>query len=343
MAVQELAGLQSISSRAAAALREAWRYVGARPPVEEKLAKLDFLIPGSPNDAFYSQIAFFRLALDSLGGAFREARVVAVLAAEVIVPLPSHWAKYYERIEVEWADPAEFRRLGHAAPGDRRFQLFRSDADLVVFCDADTVMMRAWPGVASCIARKPALAGVIAHYHFPWSKSTGVPARDWQIFAREILGREIALDYQYTLQDPTFADRCPFYINFGFFAGPPELISKFYATYRKIRPEVARVLENHFCGQLALALAIADLKAPVLALPMRYNFPNDERADRMYPRDVKRITLLHYLRNDRFDRHIVFTGQEQFHSFLSLELQGSNAAFQQFVARLTAGRYPFSR
>ena len=40
--------------------------------------KLDFLLCGSANDAFFSQIAFFRLCLNALGGVYSDARVVAV-------------------------------------------------------------------------------------------------------------------------------------------------------------------------------------------------------------------------------------------------------------------------
>jgi hypothetical protein len=50
--------------------------------------KIDVLIPASPNDNFYSQIAMVRVALDSLGGAYRDARVVAVLGDKAVVPLP---------------------------------------------------------------------------------------------------------------------------------------------------------------------------------------------------------------------------------------------------------------
>jgi hypothetical protein len=52
--------------------------------------RLDFVIPASPNDGFYSQIAFFRLALDRLGGIYRQARLVAVLK---MVRLTAAWSK----------------------------------------------------------------------------------------------------------------------------------------------------------------------------------------------------------------------------------------------------------
>lgn len=306
--------------------------------------KLDFLIPGSPNDGFFSQIAFFRLALDSLGGAYRDARLVAVFGHETPMSLPSQWAPYFKNIDVHWADPSEVRRRDSAAQADKRFELFRPDADLVVLCDADTVIMRSFSGVASWLARKPALAGVIAHSRFPWTQSTGDSRQDWRAIAMAILGREIPCNHRYTLQGrPDAVDRCPFYINYGFFAGPPALMCRFYPRYREIRTKVVELLCNEFSGQVSLSLAVCALDLPTVALPMRFNFPNDPLADARYSRDMERIVMLHYLRLTHFNRQKIFTSAEEMRMFLSLNLQGSNRKFQSFVRNLTGGDYPFER
>ncbi len=304
--------------------------------------KLDFLIPGSPNDAFLSQIAFFRLALDALGEVYRRARVVAVLGDEKIVPIPVRWSRYFQRIEVEWADPAEFKRRGYVAQGDRRYELFRPDADMVILCDADTAVMRALPGLAASLIVEPAFVGVIAHYHFPWADSTGEPERDWDRLAASLLGREMALEYRYSLQDPAIANRCPFYVNYGFLAGPPALMSRFFQAYRAMVSRVHRIVANHFSCQVTIPLAIAESGLPATALPMRYNFPNDPKAEALYPDELGRIVVLHYLRTSHFDRHNVFTEKDKFEEFLGLELAGSNREFQTFVRKLTAEHYPFS-
>jgi len=304
--------------------------------------KIDFLIPGSPNDAFFSQIAFFRLALDALGEVYRRARVVAALGDETIVPIPSRWSRYFERIEVEWVDPAEFRRRGYLAQVDRRCDLFRPDADMVIFCDADTALIRALPGLAASLVDEPALLGVIAHYHFPWADSTGEPERDWERLAASLLGREIALEHRYSLQEPALANRCPFYVNYGFLAGPPALFARFSEAYRAMVPRVHRVLGNHFSSQVTIPLAIAELGLPARALPMRYNFPNDPQADALYPYELGRIVVLHYLRTSQFDRQHVFAEKDAFERFLGLDLAGSNREFQTFVRNLTAEHYPFA-
>jgi hypothetical protein len=86
-------------------------------------AGVEFLLCGSPNDAFYSQIAFFRLSLDRLGEQSRAARVVAVFGAVECPPLPERWAPYFERIEVYYVSGETFRRKQLFAASDRRFEL----------------------------------------------------------------------------------------------------------------------------------------------------------------------------------------------------------------------------
>jgi hypothetical protein len=76
---------------------------------------------------------------------------------------------------------------------------------------------------------------------------------------------------------------------------------------------------------------------------MRFNFPNDRRADRVHGAELDRAVLIHYLRNDLFDRHRIFSEQPAFDQFLSMKLEGSDRIFQDRVAQVTGGRYPFAR
>jgi hypothetical protein len=325
--------------------------------------KLDFLIPASPNDGFFSQIAFFRLALDALGGMYRKARVVAVFGDETVSALPSKWVSHFRNIEVAWVPPEVFKRKGYGAQGDHRYELFRPNADLVILCDADTVIMRSFTWTIARLVLTQSLAGVIAHYH-AWALPLCVSgedwatisphdsARHWNIISKAVIGREIPLPHRYALQDPTDAGLCPFYINYGFFAGPPKIMSKFYARYREIRPKVVEIIGQGFCGQVSVSLTVNDLGLRTTALPMRFNFPNIPIADALYPKDLNSIVTFHYLRDSQvvigrpfsesqFHRQTVFTSAEQMARFLDLSLVGSERSFQKFVLKLTGGRYPF--
>ena len=90
-----------------------------------------------------------------------------------------------------------------------------------------------------------------------------------------------------------------------------------------------------------LIYQLLDLGLPVRALPMRWNFPNDPIADRMYPQELEHVVFLHYLRGQAFRRDRVFADAQAFARFLDRPVEGSNAVFQRAVARITGGRYPF--
>jgi hypothetical protein len=304
--------------------------------------KLDFIIPASPNDAFFSQLAMFRLSLDMLGGPYRDARLVAVLGDDVRSPLPERWQPHFERIEIVWAEPHVFQRIGYRAQGDHRFEAIRPEADLVVLCDADTLLLRMFAQEVFELAQRDAIGGVIAHYHFPWGDTSGEAHADWNNIARQVIGTGIDTPYHYTLLDQDAPGSCPFYINLGLLIGSPRSLHALNDSCKAIRVSVRNILNNYFDAQVTLALAVAQRSLRATALPMRYNFPNDPIADRKYASELDEICLIHYLRTERFDRHKIFAENEAFEAFLELDLSGSERLFQKFVIDLTGGKYPFA-
>ncbi len=317
---------------------------------------VEFLFCGSPNDAFYSQIAFFRLSLDRLGDASRAARVVAVFGAEECPPLPERWIPYFSRIEVQYACGDIFRRKQVFAASDRRFDLMGRDARCSCLCDADTVLVRPLPAsFLDELNRDPAVCGVVAHYPFPIEVDTrrvGVPgglypgmpqAAAWNALGEATLGRQPERVLRYTLFEDANDDRCPFYVNYGFLAGPPNLLRQLYRTMSEIQPIIERIIGGVFVGQIAIALAVESAGIPWRALPIRFNFPNDRNADRRHPAELDQVVLVHYLRNTVFDRHRIFAERTAFDQFLSMDLEGSDRILQKHVAYVTGGRYPFGR
>jgi hypothetical protein len=97
-----------------------------------------------------------------------------------------------------------------------------------------------------------------------------------------------------------------------------------------------------FSHQASLALAILQTQVPRLAIDIRYNFPNDVRADDLYPDDLADDRTIHYLRTTEFDRRQIFVDADAFDRFLALPLAGSNAVMQQRVRELPGRRYPFA-
>ena len=313
----------------------------------DAMTKLEFLTCGNHTDAFLSQIAVRRLMLDSLGGDYASARLVLCVGGSERAPLPMRWQQHFERIEVVWAEGNEYRLHGDLAQSNLVYQLIDDLADISFVCDADTLLLRPLPSdFINTMTRHPALTGCIAHYPPPMIDFRSRPpqvissARElWEILGQKTLGRRIDLPFHYTLQEEPEA--CPFYINLGFFAGTPSLFREYYPMYSALIPRVKEVLHNDFYEQIALTLAIESLTLPTRTLPIRFNFPNDPKADALYPDDAAGILNIHYLRTNAFDRHQIFSTEQGFDKFMSLPMAGSNAIFQERIREITGGVYPF--
>jgi hypothetical protein len=311
--------------------------------------KLEFFVCGSPNAAFYSQAAMFRLALDSFGGDFARARLVLCLGAHERQPLPARWEPHFRAIEVQWAPVDSF--LEHGDGSYHVYDLVDPGADLSFVCDADTLPLRPLPAdfLAGLLA-EPAIAGVLAHRMPPRHDAKGRDLRHldvrgfWAHLGREVTGAEPDLHYELPLPLPPqrHLDPSPFYLNYGFIAATPALFRALHEQLDIVQPRVREVLDNDFYMQLAIPMAVQRGALPTRVLPMRYNFPNDPLADAAYPDELAQVVVVHYLRTERFDRHRIFATAQAFNAFLALQLSGSDAVFQGFVRGLTGGRYPFA-
>lgn len=296
--------------------------------------KLDFLICGAPTDAFLSQIAFFRLSLDNLGGCYKKARLVASFGDHSVQKIPKRWEHYFKNIDIEWSHPIGAVNLNYSAQHYHRFKVFRPDADMVIICDADTVLIRPFPELIKMCIQAPALFGVIAHYHMTTDK-------DWQEIANAVIEKPVKIKYKYTLEAVDSLPSAPFYINYGFLASTPSLLNKLYNKDIQLIDSIIEQVGPLWASQVSVALASEALNLPSYALPMRYNFPNDKKADKLYPNELDDIVLVHYLRNTNYNRHKIFSNEKEFNHFISLDLDGSDKVFQQHVLKLTDATYPF--
>jgi hypothetical protein len=312
--------------------------------------KIEFLLCGSANDAFYSQAAMFRLFLDRHGGIYRDARLVMSLDCGELPPLPERWKPYLDRVEFH-AAPVDRHVLingEHVDFGDSRlhsYTLADDSADLSFVCDADTLLLRPFDPafLDELISQQPMVAAVTGHTPPPLVDINGRPMADtdpvrfWQRLFQETLGRPAPLRLRYSL----FDGDCPFYINYGLVATTPAIMHRLHAALVAVEARVRAVLDSMYYGQLAMAVAVESLDLPVRSLPMRFNFPNDPRAETRWPRELPEVHLLHYQRTVVFNRHHVFASAAAFAEFLALPLDGSDAFFRQAIVAATGGAYPF--
>jgi hypothetical protein len=306
--------------------------------------KLCFLIPASPTDGFCGQIAMWRRALDDLGGIYQQARVVAVFGDSAGTAIPRRWFPHFARITVHHITPAAFEANGYHAQADARWELVPEDCDLALFADADVMILRPIDELLARVELEQAIAGAIAHLPFPVGPETD-PERAWSELAHALLGGDIPFEHEHTLvrsSESASTRRCPFYVNFGLVVVPRSLVDPIGKQFRALRPLVApRLRSPDFAGQVALTLAVHSQDVPRLAMELRYNFPNDQRAEVLHADDAADLRVIHYLRTDRFDRQRIFGSADAFDAFLGLPLEGSEAVFQARVHTLTDGVYPF--
>lgn len=306
--------------------------------------KYDFLIAASLTDGFCGQIAFFRLCLNALGGDYAQARLVAVFGDPPQEEVPKHWQAHFDGIEVAWvySKTGDPHAEGYAAQHLKRFDLIRPDCDLAILCDADVAPMRPFKELADRLIERSALGGVIAHFHFPMEgRKEKLPDVDWPMISNAILGYELDRPYRYTLKPAATPPQAPFYINYGVFAGPPHILKAFHAAEQELRAALQAQVGPWWGPQISVPLAAAKAGLATDALPMRYNFPNDPRAEAQYPRQMRNVVFMHYLRMKHFRRDCIFASKDAFDRFIAKPLEGSDAIFQEHVRRITGGVFPF--
>jgi hypothetical protein len=302
--------------------------------------KVAFLIAGSPTPAFYSQVAAGAAALRALPWSRWEAASYLYLGGNVGCEELDGWLPHLADVALSVVAQSRFAREGDWAQSDDVFALAPRDADVLVAMDADVLPVGPLEEILDVIAEGELVAGTPAHYPFP---GTASPSDDWERVADGLVSG-LDFEYEYTLaRYPEPRDnRIPFYLNFGFVLFSRPAFEKLVPPFLALRPTVAsRMSDADFSAQVALALAMAKTRVGALPLPMRFNFPNDAIAEQLYPEELDAVKAFHYLRTDRFDRHVIFASPDEYARFLKLPLSGVNRSFQDAVRRLLGDRYPF--
>ena len=286
----------------------------------------------------------FRRSLDALGGMYENAAVEVTFGDERIRPLPNRWVPHFNRITTHYVDPARYVVDGYFAQIDQRWSNIEREYDIVVFADADTMVLRRFDELVERLLDEPAVAGTIAHYPLPHRPGEN-PAEIWQSLALEFVGQRVELGYSHTLvaeTQPVSKRQCPFYVNFGFVCVSGQLLRTLRDAYLPLRSAVAgKLAKPYFAGQVALTLAAYAKRLPRIALDLKYNFPNDPVAEAMHHSSLIDMRVIHYLRTRHFDRQRIFGSRRSFDEFLDLPLRGSEQVFQDHVRQLTDSAYPF--
>jgi hypothetical protein len=304
------------------------------------------LVAASPTPAFYSQLAMLELAFRKLHWRRWRPSLHAYLAGTRDAFADASWLPRLHGITLHWTADSDFARDGDWAQSDDVFRHAPQDADLIIAMDADTLPVADLEDVLDSVVDAGSVAGVIAHYRTSSDALPGESVREsWMRLADGLTNVELNFEFEHTLMAtdaPVEHRLSPFYLNFGVVFFPRKTFQPIAERYLAIRPRlIDRMRDPDFSGQVALTLAIADAGVSTRALPMRYNFPNDPVAERMYPGELAQVVVYHYLRTAEFDRHEIFVDSTRYARFLDAPLSGVNRAFRDAVREIAGSSYPF--
>jgi hypothetical protein len=251
----------------------------------------------------------------------------------------AEWRPRLRDVDIVWSSEKRHEQEGDWAQCDEVMRLAPRDADVILTLDADIFPVASIEDLLDEVVETDSVAGVMAHYPFP---GAGSPEA-WEEIASGLIDSPLEFAFRYTLTDQSEREsRAPFYVNFGFVAFSRSAYERLVLPYLALRPIVVNRLQNpYFAAQVALTLAITATRVRTWALPMRYNFPNDPRAEQLYPSELERVVVFHYLRTDQFDRQKIFMTAESYSRFLSLPLEGVNETFRSAVVSRVGKDFPF--
>jgi glycosyltransferase involved in cell wall biosynthesis len=296
---------------------------------------LEIRVPISPKPYFFRQVECLYRSAQACGGLTGNVRIV-VSIGEDMEPYDVAAAQPWSDTNViwRWAEREEVRKLGHHAAVLDRFKV-ESDAATILLADADTLFVNGVDDLLESLKTVPAVAGVMAH----GPPFVGRPNETWETIFKK-LGRSLPSDlHQHTGWGTMFQRHdvrfSPIYYNFGAVFVPGPFLSALADAYRRQLVVAERANVGYFVGQLALTLAIYELDLPRIALPPRYNFPNDPLFEAQYPEDLADLRILHYLRLDEVQRDKIWQSPDDTLTFLARRnLRPSNEALRRTVEKL---------
>ena len=297
----------------------------------------------APTPAFFAKVHLLAASLRRHGGAVSDARIVVTVSPDVepvdlARSLP--WSRDYG-IEWRWVDPDLYSEWSYYGTALERFR-YDFESDRVLILDADVVcngrLDELWDvaddGIAGAIAfnaPQPTVA-------YPPGDAPP-PAEFWPWLFRHANLPEPELVCEHPgwgLRDRHPDHRmCPPYFNFGVLAAPASVMTTLGGVIYDEVATVRRTAPTVFQCQLGLALAVARTGVPWAELPLRFNFPNEDRLWRQYAAEAADVRILHYLRKHEIDRDDIFADRLRLQSFVDRrDLSPVNQLLQERVAEV---------
>ena len=271
--------------------------------------KVEFRIPISPTERFFSLVRFYNFALRRLDSPqYRDARLRIIVGDYCNLDAVRRDNQWSESFNISWEQvPDEtFAEFHWAGTANWRLGIPADDADIIILSDADTIFLRDIdPLLMEFPLREAAVRGHMAH--LPPLVNGPAPAAQYPEFWPWLFDMfDVpwpAATYRYSMDAAGALPMAPAYFNLGFVALNAKALAIFGAEIAETTRRVAAATEKSFMRcQIALTLVAYRARMNIGTLSAAYNAANDLGHLSQNGLCADQIRVLHFLRADEIDR-----------------------------------------
>jgi len=272
--------------------------------------RVEFRIPISPTEKFFSLVRFYNFALRHLHTPpYRDARLSVVVGDYCDLDDVRRKNKWSESFNVTWERvPDEvFAEFHWAGTANWRLCIPAGEADVVILSDADTVLLRDIdPLLSELPIQEPAVRGHMAHVQPPLGEGSTAPSPTcpefWPWLFKLFDIPWPIVTYRYSMDVSGSLPECPAYFNLGFIALNAKALPIFSSEIIETTRRVTLATDSFMRCQIAMTIIAYRAGINIATLPAVYNAANDLDHLRLNELSIDQIRVLHFLRSDEIDR-----------------------------------------
>lgn len=302
-----------------------------------RAARCEIHVPISPTPPFLTRIHYLAASIRRFGGALADSPIIVTVGADERVDL-ARTQPWSQRLGVEWRwlDDSLWRQHGIFATALERF-CYDIQAPNALLLDSDTLFIRPIDDLLDTVERSPAITGLIAHIS-PFIDCEGEQTLWERIFDAAGLGSPSPgcehSGWQ-TMEFDATRRYCPPYFNLGVLLAPRDVFGRLATSIYAEMETVEQVLPTPYRCQLALTMAILRSGVRWRQLPLRFNFPNNVRLLRRHQEELADVRIIHYLKDEDFNRVEDFASPESVGALLSRgDLNPANVILRDALRQL---------
>jgi hypothetical protein len=272
--------------------------------------RIEFRIPISPTEKFFSLVRFYNFALRRLDSPlYRDARLLLVVGDHCNLDAVRRENEWSENFNIGWERvPDEvFAEFHWAGTANWRLNIPASDADIIILSDADTLLLRDIdPLLMEFPLEHLAVRGHMAHYPPPLGVNGVTPSPTgpefWPWLFKLFAIPWPSATYRYSMDKDASLPASPAYFNLGFVALNSKALPVFASDIAETTRRVGAATDSFMRCQIAVTIIAHRAGLDVGTLPAAYNAANDLGHLGLNRLAAEQIRVLHFLRTDEIDR-----------------------------------------